>query len=130
MITTEKLAAIVENGRLKIKLRKIGQERWRGLCPWHPDTRPSFDVFKGNDGAGHCFCHSCRKSCSARWWLQEVEGKSYRETGTGVRPDPEIERLREERQRAVEMLHEFRDRNPDCPIPDEFLLAHHDWLTT
>ncbi len=126
VITAEQLAAIVSR---TVALKKRG-DRWVGLCPWHNDHRPSFHVFKGKDGQGHCFSQSCKKSCSARWWLQEVEGKSYRETGTGIRPDPQIARDRQERQRRLQMLHEFRDRNPDCGVPDDFLLDHPAWLTT
>ncbi len=126
MMTAEQLADVVSR---KVKLKRIGAERWAGLCPWHSEKTPSFHVFTGKDGAGHCYCHGCHKSCSARWWLQEVEGKNYRETGS-IRPNPQIERDRKERDRRVRLLHEFRDRNPDCVVPDEFLLNHPTWLTT
>ncbi len=123
MMTAAQLADVVSR---KVKLKRIGQERWAGLCPFHSEKTPSFHVFKGADGAGHYFCHGCKKSGSAKWWLVLMEGKSYRELG--VRYDPQLERERKVRQRRVALLHKFRDRNPDCPVPDEFLLAHPDWL--
>jgi hypothetical protein len=56
--------------------------------------------------------------------MLKIEGKAT----SYARPDPKIERDRKERQRMLKLLHEYRDRNPDCVIPDEFLLAHPAWL--
>ncbi len=123
MMTAEQLADVVSR---KVKLKRIGQERWAGLCPFHSEKTPSFQVYKGADGAGHYHCKGCHQNGSAKWWLVLMEGKTYREAGG--RYDPQLERVRKERTRRLQLLHEFRDRNPDCCIPDEFLLAHSDWL--
>ena len=32
-----------------VKLIKDG-DRWKGLCPFHPEKTPSFNIFQGKDG--------------------------------------------------------------------------------
>ncbi len=133
MITVHELAEIVSRSSKGTVLRQIsrqpGKERYRGNCPWHSDKTPSFDVFVGRDGNAHYYCHSCQRNGSAEWWIRNIEGKSYREARQ-VRPDPSVAEERKERERRLQMLHTFRDRNPDCCVPDDFLLAHPEWLTT
>jgi len=63
-------------------------------------------------------------SCGARGdavdWLRLIEHKTYRAAG-GLKPDPEFLRERERQKRRVQVINEFRDRNPESTIPDEFL---------
>jgi hypothetical protein len=46
------------------RLRPAGSDRWRALCPWHDDTRPSLVVYA--DGHAHCF------ACGAHHSLAEL----------------------------------------------------------
>jgi hypothetical protein len=121
MISVHQLADIISRSlkgtALKQISRQFGRERYRGLCPWHQEKTPSFDVFVGADGAGHYFCHSCHESGSAEWWLRKVEGKNI---GT-IKPDPELRRARERQKRREQLITEFRNRYPECSVPDDFI---------
>jgi hypothetical protein len=115
MITVEELAEIV--GR-KVKLKKIGQNRWSGFCPFHDDRKsPSFQVWKGRRGEGRFHCHGCSGDGDGVDWFRLVEGMTYRAAG-GRRPDPAVEAAREERRRRKRAIAAFLDRNPDSVIPD------------
>ncbi len=126
MMTAAQLAEVVSR---TVSLKRIGQERWAGLCPWHNEKTPSFHIYRGRRGEGRYHCHgACKADGDGIDWLKKVENKSYREAG-GVAPDPQIERDRKELVRKVKMLNDFRDQYPDCPVPDEFLMNHPDWMT-
>ncbi len=58
-----------------VKLRKQGAA-WVGLCPFHSERSPSFQVV-GDRGFYHCF--GCGKHGDAFTWLQEREGLSFPE---------------------------------------------------
>lgn len=58
-----------------VKLRKQGSA-WVGLCPFHSERSPSFQVV-GDRGFYHCF--GCAKHGDAFTWLQEREGLSFPE---------------------------------------------------
>lgn len=58
-----------------VKLRKQGSA-WVGLCPFHSERSPSFQVV-GDRGFYHCF--GCGKHGDAFTWLQERDGFSFPE---------------------------------------------------
>lgn len=119
MITVEQLAEIVSR---KVQLKRIGRERWSGLCPFHQEKSPSFQVWTGRRGEGRFHCHGCGADGDGVDWLRKIEHKTYREAG-GLKPDPEIQRERERQKRREQAIREFRDRNPDSTIPDDLLLV-------
>ncbi|HEY8593290.1 MAG TPA: CHC2 zinc finger domain-containing protein [Sphingomicrobium sp.] len=71
----------------RVKLSRMGRE-WKGLCPFHTEKTPSFNVVESK-GFYHCF--GCGAHGSAIDWLMEVEGLGFREAVTsllgGVLPD-------------------------------------------
>jgi hypothetical protein len=71
----------------------------------------------GYDHAGHYYCHGCHEGGSAEWWLRKVEGKRV----GWAKPDPEIQRERERRRVREKLISEFRDRYPECSVPDDFI---------
>lgn len=66
------LAALIGK---RVKLRRSGRE-WAGLCPFHQEKTPSFNVVESK-GFYHCF--GCGAHGDAIQWLQEVEGLSFLE---------------------------------------------------
>jgi hypothetical protein len=44
------------------KIRKIGGHEYQTLCPFHEDTKPSFNI---NSDTGEYFCHGCNKKGNA-----------------------------------------------------------------
>jgi DNA primase len=117
MISVQQLVEIV--GR-KVLLKRIGRDRWSGLCPFHQERTPSFQVWTGRRGEGRFHCHGCGADGDAVDWLRKVEHKSYREAG-GTKPDPELQRERERQKQRERLINEFRDGYPECSVPDDFL---------
>lgn len=60
----------------KTKLKPRGPREKSGLCPFHPDRTPSFEV---NDDKGTYHCHGCQASGDALTFLEKAEGLSFRE---------------------------------------------------
>ena len=114
------LITIVEK---RVKLRPIGKA-WVGLCPFHNERHPSFQVFAGSDGKGCYKCHACGEGGDAIGWLLRMEGKTIAEV-LAEREDPEITAARagarrwETRRQAV--LRRYHDANPECVVPDRHL---------
>jgi CHC2 zinc finger len=127
MITVQQLAEIV--GR-KVSLKRIGRDRWAGLCPFHQEKTPSFQVWQGRRGEGRFTCHGCGANGDAVDWIRKVEGKSYRDAG-GLKPDPELRRQREEARQHEQSQHLLRDVYPDLtPEAELFIGNDDDPLTT
>jgi DNA primase len=96
-----------------VSLRKAGTS-WKGLCPFHNEKSPSFNVTPSKQFF-HCF--GCGKSGDVFTFLQEIEGKSFIEAVRSLAqkagvdlPEPrsprEVERAREvesERARLVRL---------------------------
>jgi DNA primase len=92
-----------------LKLKKIGS-RYVGLCPFHAEKTPSFNV---NPQRGFFHCFGCQASGDAFTFLMKMEGKTFPEAleelaaRAGVelparqRSDP---RARELRVRLLELL--------------------------
>ncbi len=99
--------------RETVKLTKTGKE-WKGLCPFHQETTPSFYV---NDEKGFFHCFGCAAHGDANAWIlrgatsqidkQEIDlvvkkggGKLNRSETVTVRLDPKLNYLCELASRA------------------------------
>jgi DNA primase len=93
-----------------IQLRKAGTS-WKGLCPFHGEKTPSFNVVPAKQFF-HCF--GCQKHGDVFSFLMELEGKSFVEvaeqlagrfgiTVPRVEESPELRRARGERMAMLEM---------------------------
>ena len=87
-----------------VQLKKAGRS-WKGLCPFHSEKSPSFNVMP-DKAFFHCF--GCQKSGDVIKFVMEIEGKSFNEAveGLGARfnvdvpkvdESPELRRSRGER---------------------------------
>src|SRR5919206_4665724 len=56
-----------------VQLRRAGTS-WKGLCPFHGEKTPSFNVVPAKQFF-HCF--GCQKSGDAFTFVMELEGKSF-----------------------------------------------------
>lgn len=51
-----------------VQLKKVGGVEWRGLCPFHKETTPSFTV---NESKGFFHCFGCAKHGDCFDWVME-----------------------------------------------------------
>ena len=58
-----------------VQLRKAGRN-WKGLCPFHGEKTPSFNVAPDK---GFFYCFGCRKKGDAFTFIMEYQGKSFTE---------------------------------------------------
>ena len=58
-----------------VGLRRVGA-RYVGLCPFHSDKTPSFNV---NPELGFWHCFGCQKSGDAITFVRETQGLDFRE---------------------------------------------------
>src|SRR5688572_21983865 len=56
-----------------VQLKKAGRN-WKGLCPFHGEKTPSFNV-SADKGFYHCF--GCQKHGDVFTFVMELEGKSF-----------------------------------------------------
>lgn len=95
--------------RFGVKLVRHGN-RYRGLCPFHNEKTPSFDV---NDMLGVYYCHGCAAGGDVVTWLMNSEGMTFPEAkarlcGTAVPDVVEWHRRHDAQQaelRATSMGH-------------------------
>src|SRR5580765_7722665 len=87
-----------------VQLKKAGRN-WKGLCPFHGEKTPSFNV-RPDRQFFHCF--GCNKSGDVFTFLMELEGKSFVEVAEQLaerhnialprfEESPELRRARGER---------------------------------
>lgn len=57
-----------------VSLTAMGGGRWRGLCPFHNEKTPSFNV---DDNRGFYHCFGCKASGDVFKFVQEVEGLEF-----------------------------------------------------
>src|SRR6185295_17815523 len=87
-----------------VQLKKAGRN-WKGLCPFHGEKTPSFNV-SPDKGFFHCF--GCQKHGDVFTFVMELEGKSFVEAAEQlgarfgiqvpqIEESPEIRRARGER---------------------------------
>jgi DNA primase len=91
-----------------VQLKKAGRN-WKGLCPFHGEKTPSFNV-SPDKGFFHCF--GCQKHGDVFTFVMELEGKSFIEAaeqlggrfGVAVPRIEESPELRKARGERVAML--------------------------
>lgn len=82
-----------------VRLRKQGAA-WVGLCPFHSEKSPSFQVLPDR-GFYHCF--GCGKHGDAFTWMQEREGMSFPEALEALSGMAGIELPKSRERSAAEM---------------------------
>lgn len=93
-----------------VQLRRAGRN-WKGLCPFHGEKSPSFNVAPDK---GFYYCFGCRKKGDAFTFIMEYQGKSFTEAAEvlaaqcGVAipetvASPEAMRARGERAQMLEV---------------------------
>jgi DNA primase len=93
-----------------VQLKRAGTS-WKGLCPFHGEKTPSFNVVPAKQFF-HCF--GCQKHGDVFSFLMELEGKSFVEvaeelagrfgiTVPRIEESPELKRARGERVQMLEM---------------------------
>jgi DNA primase len=60
-----------------LTLKKAGHDSLVGICPFHAEKTPSFNV---SPSKGVYYCHGCQAGGDAVRFLQQVENLSFRET--------------------------------------------------
>jgi len=58
-----------------VQLKRAGRN-WKGLCPFHGEKSPSFNV---SPDKGFYYCFGCQKKGDAFTFLMEYQGKSFHE---------------------------------------------------
>lgn len=89
-----------------VKLRKSGPREWVGLCPFHSERSPSFNVIPDKE-FWHCF--GCGKNGDAFAYLMESEGLTFPEALEQLARDagvdlPKRERVDTRRDDRVERM--------------------------
>ena len=76
-----------------VQLKKAGRN-WKGLCPFHGEKTPSFNV---HPDKGFFYCFGCQKHGDVFTFVMELEGKSFIEAAEqlGQRYGIEIPRVEE-----------------------------------
>jgi DNA primase len=93
-----------------VQLRKAGRT-WKGLCPFHGEKTPSFNVIP-DKGFFHCF--GCRKNGDAFTFVMELLGRSFTEAAeqlaarVGIQIEqqeesPEVRKARSERTSMLDL---------------------------
>ena len=93
-----------------VQLKKAGRN-WKGLCPFHGEKTPSFNV-SADKGFFHCF--GCQKHGDVFTFVMELEGKSFVEAAEQlagrfgiaipkIEESPELRRARGERIAMLEL---------------------------
>lgn len=60
-----------------VRLQRAGAGRWKGLCPFHQEKTPSFNV---NEDQQFYHCFGCKASGDVFKFVQEIEGVSFFES--------------------------------------------------
>jgi DNA primase len=93
-----------------LQLRKAGRS-WKGLCPFHGEKTPSFNV---HPDKGFFYCFGCHKKGDVFTFVMEYEGKSFHEAAEQlaglagvslpvVEDNPALRRARSERVQMLEI---------------------------
>jgi DNA primase len=93
-----------------VQLKKAGRN-WKGLCPFHGEKTPSFNV-SPDKGFFHCF--GCQKHGDVFTFVMELEGKSFVEAAEQIggrfgiavpriEESPELRRARGERVAMLDL---------------------------
>ena len=93
-----------------VQLRKAGRN-WKGLCPFHGEKTPSFNV---TPDKGFFYCFGCHKKGDAFTFVMEYGGKTFHEAAEQlaaragivlpeVQESPELRRARGERAAMLDL---------------------------
>src|SRR5678815_5492061 len=63
-----------------VQLKKAGRS-WKGLCPFHGEKTPSFNV---HPDKGFFYCFGCQKKGDVFTFVMEYEGKSFSEAAEAL----------------------------------------------
>jgi DNA primase len=93
-----------------VQLRKAGRN-WKGLCPFHGEKTPSFNVHPDKN---FFYCFGCQKKGDSFTFVMEYEGKSFLEAAEQlaarfgvvipkIEESPELRRARGERSAMLDL---------------------------
>lgn len=133
-----------------VPLDEVGEGRYKGLCPFHDDTNPSFDVYESETGEQKCGCFSCDAGTSNdcydflmklhHWSFNEAFVEVMRLTGPDApkrqvkpkRPAPDMTRFAETAHQNAKsghidiirsLVYERRIKVPVSFLVDEMLVG-------
>jgi DNA primase len=113
---------LVELIGASVKLRRAGR-RWVGLCPFHPDRHPSFNVFHARHGGWLWNCLVCQEHGDEITWLRKTRNMTYGEAAKELgrpgayKPHPAILAARAAEEAREAKMVAFLDRHPDTCLP-------------
>ena len=68
--------SIVEVVKRHVELKRAGTGMWKGLCPFHSEKTPSFQV---NEARHFFYCFGCREKGDVIGFLEKIEQRSFME---------------------------------------------------
>lgn len=108
------MSSLVELIGATVVLKRHGSEYY-GLCPFHNEKTPSFNVIPDK---GFYYCHGCGARGDAAGWIMQTQNVRYPEAkrilGEPVKPDPAILAARAYAKWCELQVNLCRDRNIDC----------------
>jgi hypothetical protein len=69
--------SLVDVVSVDVQLRRNGQTRWSGLCPFHREKTPSFTIYAGRDGVERYKCWGCGESGDVVDYWQKTQGGDF-----------------------------------------------------
>jgi DNA primase len=110
-----------------VALKRNGK-RYLGLCPFHAEKTPSFQVWD-NGRKWRWHCHGCGATGDDIEWLRRTRNLTYPQARASLnlpaitpqQRSASEQALKEKRRRAA-AVNAYRDTHPHCCIPD-WLLA-------
>ncbi|MDN5892862.1 MAG: DNA primase [Nocardioides sp.] len=124
-IRDEDIAAVREKARIEevvdpyTTLKRAGHDAMKGLCPFHDEKTPSFQV---TPSLALFYCHGCQMGGDVIRFVQEIEGLAFpdairhvaRLVGVELREETEFDPVAEKRSRLYAILEAaegfFRDQ--------------------
>lgn len=119
---------LVELVGASVKLKRAGR-RWIGLCPFHKEKTPSFNIFFGRHAGWLWACQGCGEHGDAITWLRKTRGLTYAQAAVELgrpgawEPDPAMLAARQMKEVAEANWQAFLDRNPEFPTQYRWLIA-------
>ena len=117
MMPVEEFAAVVAKTVPTLKMISRAP-RWQGLCPFHTERTPSFQVWYSTMLETPWYhCKGCGATGSAAKWMKLFHGQRVT-----FKPDPEILKERARGKRRERLVQSFYNVYPDaCPEWDFIL---------
>ena len=110
-----RLSAVVRDAGVELQNRG---SRWVGLCPFHSEKTPSFQIYQGKTGKWHYHCFGCGNHGDAVDFLQRLDGLDFKGAlnHLGINQEfltqankREIAEANKKRQRRRELIRFFRE---------------------